>query len=102
MDAAVSPRPGTQFSFGHQCRQSRFHIRGVLRNLLFEQPPLHNPSQCVLSRWIRLQVIQNLPFNFRFTLQYQNKFSYMGMLKSIGCAVQTCRLFGQRCNLLLT
>lgn len=71
MHPAIRPRPSPEFSLGNQSHQSRFHIGSGMLNILPQEPPLNDPPQCILRRWILCQIIQNLRFNWRFIIQCQ-------------------------------
>lgn len=71
----LSVRPGVhnQLPFCNQTSHRSFHIGHAFRDSLFQKPPLHYPSHRVFRLWIGFQIIENLPFNWRFAAQFQTK-----------------------------
>jgi hypothetical protein len=71
MNLAIRTLLRAQFPVSDEFSERCFHLPRTVRYFLFQKPPLNNPSNCVLGRWIVCQIVQNLQLNWRFALQDQ-------------------------------
>jgi hypothetical protein len=76
---AVQPGVRSQLALGDEAGDRSLDIDLGFHDSLLQQPPLDDSAERILGCWIRRQVVQDTPLNWRFTFQSgQTKGSTVG------------------------